>query len=66
MTAQAQKTTAYQHPLRQRECVLKLWRAGQHSTFCIARELDLAEDEVCHIIRQAEDRQVASCREVRQ
>ncbi|MBB4145858.1 hypothetical protein [Rhizobium rhizoryzae] len=65
MTAQAQQAIHYQHPLRQRECVLKLWRDGQHSTFCIARELDLAEDEVCHIIRQAEDRQTASCREAR-
>jgi hypothetical protein len=65
MTSPAQQATPYQHPLRQLECVLKLWRAGQHSTFCIARELDLAEDEVCHIIRQAEDRQAASRREMR-
>ncbi|MDO1582411.1 hypothetical protein [Rhizobium oryzicola] len=35
---------------------LELWRAGDMSTFCIARELETDEREICHILEEAEGR----------
>jgi hypothetical protein len=38
---------------RLRGLVLDLWARGQSSTFCIASELQLPEEEVCHILQEA-------------